>query len=77
MKFILESPAKEKRLTFNDVEVNQFFVTEDGELCQKIDHSSYNMVALKNGIPYADYFNRILRDFVIERILPEDVKIEF
>lgn len=77
MNFILESPAEEKRLTFNDVEVNQFFVTEYGELCQKIGCSSYNMVALKDGTPFADYYSDLHDDFVIERILPKVVKIEF
>lgn len=76
MKFILETPAEEKRLTFEDVEVNQFFVTVDGELCQKIGSSSYSMVALKDGIPYADHCSDSY-GFIIKRILPKVVKIEF
>ena len=76
MKFILETPAEEKPLTFEDVEVNQFFVTVGGELCQKIDSSSYNMVAAKDGIPLADYYCSSY-GFKIQRILPKVAKIKF
>ncbi len=75
MKFIL-AEKQETKPSLKDVETNQFFVTVDGELCQKISCSSYNMVALKGGIPYADYFSDC-HDFVIERVLPKVVKIEF
>lgn len=77
MKFILETPAGKERLTFEDVEDNQFFVTLDGELCQKIGCSSYSMVALDDGTPHADYFDANCASFGIKRILPKVVKIEF
>lgn len=76
MKFILETPAEEKILTFEDVKVNQFFVTVDGELCQKINSSSYNLIAVKDGTPFADYLSNSY-GFIIKRILPKVVKIEF
>ena len=77
MNFILETPAEEKHPTFNCVKANQFFVNLYGELCQKIGCSSYNVVALKDGTPFADYYSDLHDDFVIERILPKVVKIEF
>ncbi len=76
MKFILETPAEEKPLTFEDVKVNQFFVTVGGELCQKIDSSSYNMVAAEDGIPLANHYCSTY-GFKIQRILPKVAKIEF
>ena len=76
MKFILETPAEEKSSTYNCVEINQFFVTVDGELCQKIDDSSYIMVATKDGTPFADYYSNTY-GFIIKRILPKVAKIEF
>ncbi len=78
MKFILETPAEEKRLTFEDVEINQFFVCDDGFLCQKVDEWSFNYIAEPPyGAPYADHMNGCDPNFVIERILPKVVKIEF
>ena len=76
MKFILETPEEKTLPTFKDVEVNQFFVTLDGELCQKIGCSSYNMITLRDGTPFADHY-RLSHGFVINRILPKVLKIEF
>lgn len=76
MKFILESPTEEKILTFEDVKVNQFFVTEYGELCQKIDSMSYSLIAQSDGTLYADHCSNSY-GFIIKRILPKVVKIEF
>ena len=77
MKFILETPAEEKHLTFEDVAINQFFVVVNGALCQKINHLSYIMIASNDGTPYADYFSDCHCNFVIDRILPHVRKIEF
>ena len=77
MKFILETPAEKERLTFEDVEINQFFVTVSGVLCQKIDCLAYSMVASHDGTPYADHYDDCGGNFVISRILPKVVKIEF
>lgn len=77
MKFILETPAEEKRLTFEDVEINQFFV-RDGFLCQKVDNWCFNYIAESpHGAPYADHVTGCAPDFLIERILPKVLKIEF
>lgn len=76
MKFILETPEEKTLPTFEDVDTNQFFVTLDGELCQKISCSAYNMITLRDGTPYADYLSD-RHGFVINRILPKVIKIEF
>lgn len=77
MKFIYAEQAKEKTPTFGDVRVNQFFVSECGELCQKIDDMSYSVIAFEGGEPYAKYRTKSRRDFVIKRTLPKVAKIEF
>ncbi len=78
MKFILETPAEEKRLTFEDVEINQFFVCDDGFLCQKVDEWSFNYIAEPPyGAPYADCCNSCDPNFIVKRILPKVLKIEF
>ena len=85
MKFILETQAEEKSSTYNCVEINQFFVTVGGELCQKLGSLYYNMVALKDGTPCrllhfapaAPNYSDIHQDFIINRILPKVLKIEF
>ena len=76
MKFILETPEEKTLPTFEDVDTNQFFVTLDGELCQKIGYSSYNMITLRDGTPYADHFSDC-HGFVINHVLPKVLKIEF
>lgn len=77
MKFILETSVEEKRPTFEDVEVNQFFVSELGALCQKIGDTTYSVIAFETGEPYANYRTKSRRDFVIKRTLPKVAKIEF
>ena len=44
-----ETPQKE--LTFGDVEINQFFVDRDSDLCQKTTGSSYCVIAHSDGRP--------------------------
>lgn len=75
MKFIYAENA-EKAPTFGDVQTNQFFVTTDGKLCQKIGRSSYNVIALKDGAPFAAFCESCC-GFKIKRILPKVAKIEF
>ncbi len=77
MKFILETPAEEKRPTFEDVEINQFFVSACGELCQKVSDMTYNVIAFEDGGLYAKYRTKLCRDFAIKRTLPKVAKIEF
>lgn len=76
MKFIYEEVKKNKQLTLEEVEENQFFVCTDGYLCQKADETAYTTIADDEGNPTCckldcDY------DIPIQRILPRVEKIEF
>jgi hypothetical protein len=75
MKFIYETQTPEKKLTFKDCEINQFFV-RGGCLYQKVTWGTANQIAESNGEPYADqdYF---LEDYEIERLIPIVKKIEY
>lgn len=77
MKFIYEKET-EKQMTLNDVGENQFFVCEDGYLCQRIASESYITIADEEGYPSCGYYmSRYNADMPIRRILPRVEKIEF
>lgn len=44
MKFNLTDPQPAAP-KLSDVKINQFFVTTDDKLCQKVTHESYNVIA--------------------------------
>ena len=85
MKFILKE-EKNKKPVFGDVAENQFFVSNQGYLCQKFNYSSihqkvgyynYNVIADEKGMPLSMTFNDVSCNTIISRILPEVEKIEF
>jgi hypothetical protein len=77
MKIVFEKEDQNsKHLTFNDVEMNQFFVCADGHLCQKVSRNLYNTIADEHGELSGDRFS-CSTDYVIRRIIPTVVKIEF
>ena len=76
MKFITEK-QKSRKLTFSQVEANQFFVDKDGDLCHKINASLFNVIARKGGIPRPSISLDISPDAEIERICEKVTKIEF
>ena len=71
-----KNKKNKKKLTYADVEENQFFVCDEGFLCQKVDADSYNVIANPVGEPYADQ-QLCAPSQPIERILPNVDKIEF
>lgn len=77
MKFILSESSKEKKFTLEDVAINQFFVNNDGCLCQKVCYDSFIQITDTNGKPYA--LSHIVEDpkQLIERILPHVEQIEY
>ena len=77
MKFIYAEQAKEKKPTFGDVQINQFFVDYDGYLCQKTTISSFVVIAHHDGTPYSTWLNNVPSVREIERIIPFVEKIEF
>lgn len=76
MKFIL-AEEQAKKPSLKDVETNQFFVNSLGSLCQKINSTSYSVIALSNGEPHSCYFSEQSINTVIEKVLPKVLKIEF
>jgi len=75
IEFVTEGNSKS--LTFSDVEDNQFFVDLDGFLCQKIDPDSYTIVADNVGNPHGGYFDDVLEESPIKKVLPRVTKIRF
>ena len=76
MKFI-EKDTLKTPVTFADVVINQFFVSQTGNLYQKIDYSSANMIATSDGAPLAYKYDTFTADTEIMRCLPEFMKIDF
>jgi hypothetical protein len=68
-----------EKLTFQDVKEDQFFVDQDGRLCQKGDETFYCMIAESDGTPWLVYYcdEDGFSDMFIDRILPHVDKIEF
>ena len=75
MKFIFETETPEKKLTLNDVKINQFFVY-DGCLYQKVGPEAANQITDFKGEPYAntDIWEN---HYEIERLIPIVKKIEY
>lgn len=75
IKFEYENDKEEKLLSLNSVDMEQFFIDEDGDFCQKCNSSSYVVIALKNGSPYSDKIQVGCDTLVVYKILPRVTKI--
>lgn len=77
MKIIFDKESKKKKqLTFADVEDNQFFVCDDGYLNQRLNETSYSVIAEPDGSPYSGH--QICEYYQpIDRIILKIAKIEF
>lgn len=76
VKFIYGKEIKGKqqdKLTLIDVKNNQFFVSREGYLCQKMDDMSYITITDKQGRPSCDYVEGP-DDMPIARLLSHEVK---
>lgn len=76
IKFITTLKEESTILTFQDVDENQFFVSSDGSLCQKMDEETYCIIADSDGNPYCSYESAYADD-EIHRIIEYIGKIEF
>ena len=78
IKFIVSEEKQEKQLSLRDVDEDQFFVDDEGRLCQKVGENSYNTIADYDGEPVAceTYFCNFF-DTPIKRVLPKVTRIEF
>ena len=70
-------PQNSDSLIFSEVEVNQFFINCDGDLCQKSSESVFTIVADAEGEPYSDYFDEVSENMKIKKILPKIKRIDF
>ena len=77
IKFIVAEEKQEKQLTLADVKEDQFFVNDEGRLCQKVGKNMYNAIADDNGEPVACETTCCGYDMPIVRILPKIKRIEF
>ncbi len=77
IKFIVAEEKQEKQLTLDDVKEDQFFVNDEGRLCQKVDKDSYNTIADYSGEPVACETNFCNSDTPIIRVLRKVTRIEF
>lgn len=77
MELNFTTEPQPEQFTFSDVEENQFFVNEEGCLCQKIDNGEYTFIADSEGVPWAGYMKNVEEKFPIVRLLPRVTKINF
>ena len=61
-------------LTILDVDDNQFFIDENGCLCQKIEDYTFNIIADANGFPYTEYNQYMYDDERIKRIINHGIR---
>jgi hypothetical protein len=76
IKFITTLKEESTILTFQDVDENQFFVSSNGSLCQKLDDDTYCTIADSNRNPYCCY-ETAYPDDEIQRLIEYIGKIEF
>ncbi len=75
IKFITNQ-QKNKTLTFDDVEEDQFFVDKNKYLCQKAHSEAANIIANDKGKPLCDHL-KMNGSEPIQRIISNVIKIEF
>lgn len=76
MKIIFKEDNS-KKVVFGDVKIDQFFVNTSGYLCQKYCRDSYNIITNANGELNSARVDDISPNIIINRVLPEVLKIEF
>jgi hypothetical protein len=64
-------------LTFEDVELNQFFVSRYGHLCQKCSLTDFNVIANFQYQAFAGRVDSYSADEKVLKIFPKIEKIEF
>lgn len=62
-------------LTFDMIEEDQFFIDQEGWMCQKSSQHSYVTIADNFGNPRSLQFCRLPRMFKVTKILPKVTKI--
>lgn len=77
MELNFTTEPQPEQLTFSDVDQDQFFVSEDEYLCQKVDETSYTFIADSEGIPWAGHLTDLEGNDPIKRLLPRVTKINF
>jgi hypothetical protein len=76
IKFITEQENTEQ-LTFGMVKEHQFFIDEEGNLCQKLNSHSYFSISDVYQKPCCIFWDHKESSCPIKKILPHVTKIEF
>jgi len=76
MEIIFSKTPNPKQPTFWDVLPNQFFVDNDGFLCQKHCEATYVTIAKPNGKLLCS-ISPFVKNITIQRILPLVERIQF
>lgn len=76
IKFVYAEPEA-PAVMFRDVEIDQFFVSKCGSLCQKHSETSYNIFADGDGKPFGGRVDDVPYIRTIKKIIPEVLKIDF
>lgn len=77
ISFELEQYSIEVKLTFAMVIINQFFIDDDGWLCQKSDSDKYVTLADDCALPSCVQITNVDGERSINKILPVVYKIRF
>lgn len=77
MKIVYTEENQLKQLTFRAVNVNQFFVCDVGLLWQKVNQTSANQIADRDGNLFADTSDSWDESDTIRKIIDNVYKIEF
>lgn len=84
IKFHVKGNEEEAKLTFGMVKYHQFFIDQEGDLCQKVNGVKFNRISMRCGTPYAQQHVAVSRyndlcygfdNLPIQKILPEVTKI--
>ncbi len=66
-----------RNCSLDSVEDNQFFINNDGYLCQKCNDGCYIYIADVDGVPRAGFCHVITTEPCVSKILPEVESITF
>jgi len=77
IKFVWRKVSEPDKIIFANVLQDAFFVDDGKNLCQKINGSTYTIIADQAGAPCADLETNIDGDYEIIRIIGKPDKIEF
>lgn len=73
----IEYENQERGPMFQDVQEDQFFIDDNGRLCQKNTSTQYNVISESDGTPYCCQISSMQLGHKIKKILPKISKVRF